>query len=424
MSDDTELTWEEIREQFTDRVVRLGGSDQSDQPATTTAGTRVSDVPGTEPAETAQPDATATELTRSANSAESQHPESNDEVGRSADPDTATEAGDAAGASLSRSTNEPTAIPSPPTFDAPLGKDGYVVERLHPGRREDKLTRVYKAEHPDIDDPVVLKGPNLTATRNREDLQPIVDEAKKWRRFADADHVVTLLNSGDSVRNPWIVMEYMDGGDLTERIGELSIEQALWTGICIVYGVYRAHRQGVQHLDIKPSNVLFTSMEDAWDIPKVGDWGESQTVETDESSTTFTPKYAAPEQHLHDDRSLARDLGIEWERFDSSTTEIDQYQLGVVIYELLTGTFPFETDEYRLGHAKFEYEPQPPSELVDDLPSSLDEPILKALQRDPHDRHPDVSLFLRELTVGYDDVVDRSVSFRRVNTNGWTTNGT
>lgn len=422
MTKETDLTWEEIREQFENRVIRLDATESAgniepekgstDSTVETSEGD--SNFSGTEHSEETGKESE----TQSGSFEQSSQEQKDPHHAASTGADTVGES--TARVSLSRSTNEPSAIPSPPSFDAPLSREAYDITPLYPTRREDKLTKVYKATHPDIDQPVVLKGPNWDATRDREKLKIIIQEAHKWQRFASADHVVTLINSGDSIEQPWIVMEYMDGGDLTDRIGDLSVEQAIWTGLAIVHGVYSAHRKAVQHLDIKPSNVLFQSMDDTWDIPKVADWGESQTVVASESSTAFTPKYAAPEQHLKEKRNLVEKHDIEWSRFNGDTTEIDQYQLGVVLYELLTGEFPFDTANHSIEDAKFEQDPHPPSELVTDLPPSADVSILRALETDPRDRYPNLAFLLRELAEVYDTVVERPVSLRGVKFDGWT----
>ena len=423
MTKETDLTWEEIREQFENRVMRLD-STESD-------GNIEPEKGPTEPTiETSEGDGDFSEIENpketerepEAQSSSFEHPSQEQKDSPHAPGTEVDTVGKSTSrVSLSRSTNEPSAIPTSPSFDAPLSREAYDITPLYPTRREDKLTKVYKATHPDIDQPVVLKGPNWNATRDREQLEVIIQEAQKWQRFASADHVVTLINSGNSIEYPWIVMEYMDGGDLTDRIGDLSVEQSIWTGLAIVHGVYSAHRKAVQHLDIKPSNVLFQSMDRAWDVPKVADWGESQTVVGSESSTAFTPRYAAPEQHLEEKRNLVEKHEIEWSRFNGDATEIDQYQLGLVLYELLTGEFPYDTADHSIEDVKFEQDPRPPSEVVTDLPLSADVPILRALETDPRDRYPNLAFLLRELAEVYDTVVERPVSLRGVKFDGWTT---
>jgi serine/threonine protein kinase len=217
-------------------------------------------------------------------------------------------------------------------------------------------------------------------------------------------------------------MEYMDGGSLTDRIGDLSIEQALWTGICITHGVYSAHRKGVQHLDLKPSNILFRSVDEGWDIPKVADWGTSRTVTDTDSSHAFTPKYAAPEQHLGQSPNLADRHDLDRSQFRGDAMEIDQYQIGLVLYELLTGEFPYPTASHSLKDSKFKQEPRPPSELVDSLPPAIDGPLIKALDTKPRHRHLDLVILLKELARVYDSIVDRDISLTGIkHDEGWTT---
>jgi serine/threonine protein kinase len=127
--------------------------------------------------------------------------------------------------------------------------------------------------------------------------------------------------------------------------------------------------------------VLFRSVEGAWDVPKVADWGLSKHLL--EHSTTvegFSPQYAAPEQF---------DDG-----FGPTDHVTDVYQLGAVLYELFTGRPPFEGRPTEVMRAVVEERPVPPSHLAG-VPTELDDVLLTAVATERADRYED-SIYLRD----------------------------
>jgi serine/threonine protein kinase len=208
----------------------------------------------------------------------------------------------------------------------------------------------------------------------------MLTEAETWQQLDDHDHIVSVLAYGAEPL-PWIGMEYMDAGHLGERAAEMDIEQALWTAIATTEGVWHAHRRGVAHLDLKPENVLFRRVEDAWDVPKVADWGLSKhLLEHSKSVEGVTPSYAAPEQYEPS--------------YGSADDISDIYQLGAVFYELFTGRPPFEGRPMEVMNRATSEQPSSPSDHAD-LPESLDEILLTALATEKDDRYESV-LYLRD----------------------------
>jgi outer membrane protein assembly factor BamB/tRNA A-37 threonylcarbamoyl transferase component Bud32 len=226
---------------------------------------------------------------------------------------------------------------------------------------------------------IAVKQPRIAGTIRSADADRLLSEAEVWSEIDDHDHIVSVLDS-DAEPLPWIAMEYMDGGTLAERAGTLDLPQALWTAVCVTRGVRHAHRAGVAHLDLKPRNVLFREIEDAWAVPKVADWGLSRyLLDHSNSVEGLTPQYAAPEQF--DEGSPTDDI-------------TDIYQLGAVFYELLTGRPPFEGRPAEVMQAVLESEPTPPSEIAD-LPPELDQVLLHALATDREERYDDI-VYLRD----------------------------
>jgi ABC-type transport system substrate-binding protein len=242
---------------------------------------------------------------------------------------------------------------------------------------------VTKATLPTASGDVILaiKEPRMSGTLHTDAVERLLDEAETWDKLDDHDHIVGVVDYG-SEPLPWIAMEYMDAGDLDDRAGELDIDQALWTATTVTKAVRHAHDRGVAHLDLKPSNILFRSVEDAWDVPKVADWGLSKhLLDHSKSIEGLSPHYAAPEQ-------------FDADTYGAVDHETDIYQLGAVFYELFTGQPPFEGKPFEVMNQIQHDTPTPPSEIAD-VPAELDEVLLTAIAREKGNRYEHV-LYLRD----------------------------
>ena len=233
---------------------------------------------------------------------------------------------------------------------------------------------------PDGDVTLAIKRPRMAGTLHTNTVEQMLDEAETWDRLDDHDQIVGVVDYG-SKPIPWIAMEYMDGGDLGERSGEIEVPQALWTALAVTKGVRHAHRRGVAHLDLKPQNVLFRTVENAWDVPKVADWGLSKhLLEHSKSVEGMSVEYAAPEQFDED--------------YGTTDDITDVYQLGAVFYELFTGRPPFEGQPFKVIDKVKADQPTPPSEIAD-VPDAVSEILLTALAKDKADRYDDI-IYLRD----------------------------
>jgi serine/threonine protein kinase len=236
---------------------------------------------------------------------------------------------------------------------------------------------VYQAKRKQDGLLVALKLPRVSPQQT-VDLEGILREAETWIKL-NHRNIVKVYEYGVKPV-PWIAMEYMARGSLRQRIKNLDLAATLSIVLQVADALYYAHHYGVVHRDIKPENILF----DAEDTPKVSDWGLGKLMleATGSSSGGMgTLLYSAPEQ-------------ISKSGFGETDWRTDVYQLGVVMYEMVTGQLPYrgESWEETLSRIK-EGKPRMPRELNPSISPELEQIVLKAMQRLKEDRYQDVLLF-------------------------------
>jgi non-specific serine/threonine protein kinase/serine/threonine-protein kinase len=186
-------------------------------------------------------------------------------------------------------------------------------------------------------------------------IKPGMDSERVIARFeaerqalAMLDHpnIAHVLDAGTTEQGrPYFVMEYVEGSPVTEHCdkNKLSIEERLRLFIHVCQAVHHAHQKGIIHRDIKPSNIL-VAVQDGQPVPKVIDFGVAralsqpltqQTLLTQQGQLIGTPEYMSPEQI-----DLA-DGGTDMRS--------DVYSLGVLLYVLLAGALPLESETLREG---------------------------------------------------------------------------
>jgi serine/threonine-protein kinase len=204
-------------------------------------------------------------------------------------------------------------------------------------------------------------------------------------------HDFNLLPSG----KPYLVLEFLEGESLEARLarGPLTLEQALSIARQIGSALQAAHIHGVVHRDLKPANVFLVSTvvdgEPAIQV-KVLDFGiskirGSQTLQTKDMILLGTPQYMAPEQ------AQGRNTEID--------ARTDEFALGAIVYETLTGKPPFSGENlpevvYKIVHER----PQPLNTLVPGLPVHVIATVERALEKNADQRFPDVTSFIAALT--------------------------
>lgn len=275
----------------------------------------------------------------------------------------------------------PEGIPDAPPIEGPIR-----LEALHPqeviGSGGNAVVR--RATLPNTGVAVALKEPYHRDDASTDIVDRFRTEAETWHRLDDHDHVVGVYDWATEP-HPWIALEYMDGGTLRDRLGEISTANAFWIGARLADATHHAHRHGVAHLDLKPTNVLFRDVDDAWDVPKITDWGLARLlIERSTSLEGLSPEYAAPEQ-------------FDPDVYGQPDERTDIYQLGVVLYELLVGERPFTGRGKRLVNAVLNEAPLPPTSVSSGLSPGVDTVLGQALAKHKGDRYETVVDLRRDL---------------------------
>jgi serine/threonine protein kinase len=234
---------------------------------------------------------------------------------------------------------------------------------------------IYRARDSLLDREVAIK---LLAGRYSEDeatRQRFTREALASARLSSDPAIVTIFDVGDWDGRPFIVMEYLSGGSLEDRIraGRPPASQALAWLEDAARALDTAHAQGIVHRDVKPGNLL---LDEAGDV-HVADFGIASATGMDSLTVAGTilgtAGYLSPEQ-------------AQGER---ATPASDRYALGVVAFELLTGRRPFARESPTAEAAAHANDPIPSvTDYAPELPSDqLDAVFRRALAKNPSDRY-------------------------------------
>jgi eukaryotic-like serine/threonine-protein kinase len=250
------------------------------------------------------------------------------------------------------------------------------------------MANVYLAEDEELGRRVAIK---ILNDRHASDDQFVERFRREAKNAAGLSHpnIVSVYDRGEAEGTYYIAMEFLEGLSLKEQIvaeGPLPIGRAIEITRQILRALGFAHRRGIVHRDIKPHNVLLADAPGDGDGRfKVTDFGISRTTTsrmTEAGSIVGTAQYLSPEQ--------ARGAPVD--------QRSDIYSVGVVLYELLTGTLPFNGEtplEIAMKHLS--EIPRPPSELRPEIPVDLDMVVLRALAKDPSDRYENAEEMDRDL---------------------------
>jgi eukaryotic-like serine/threonine-protein kinase len=247
------------------------------------------------------------------------------------------------------------------------------------------MGEVYRAVDSVLERTVAIKVLSERHSREKEVRARFRREALAAARLSGTPHVITVFDVGEHDEQPYLVMEYLDGGSVHDRLrddGRVPPGQALeWLGQAAI-ALDRAHAEGVVHRDVKPANLLL----DRDGSIVVTDFGIASTSGVDTltlpGTVLGTAGYLSPEQA----------------RGEPATAASDRYGLGVVAFELLTGRRPYEADTAATEAFAHVNAPVPSAEKIyPELPDGVDEVLERALAKNPEDRPATATALVSEL---------------------------
>jgi serine/threonine protein kinase len=263
------------------------------------------------------------------------------------------------------------------------------------------MASVYKARHVAFGEVLALKLVGTRLAHDPDFLKRFRNEAVITRRLHHPNAVrVEDLDATEDGR-PFIVMEYVDGRSLRELVrtdGPQPLARAVAVARQVCAALAAAHALGITHRDIKPDNILLGRGPDGAEHVKVLDFGIAKVRESTEGDgegytptrtgmIVGTPQYISPEQAMG-------------KRGDEVDGRADLYSLGVVLYEMVTGRLPFQSDTAMgmlLHH--LQTAPTPPDLARPDLaiPAPLSDVLMRALQKDREQRYANAGEMLAAL---------------------------
>jgi len=251
------------------------------------------------------------------------------------------------------------------------------------------MAEVYKAYHPGLDCYVAIKVLHNFLADEEDFLTRFQREAKIVATFRHPNIVqVQDFDFDAEDKLYYMVMELIDGPNLKTRLGEMAqegqvfpLEEAVHIVVSVANALDYAHQHGMVHRDIKPANIVFGQDDQVI----LTDFGIARMVNTTtltaSGAMVGTPAYMAPEQGVG----------------QAGDERADIYSLGVVLYQLLTGSLPFDADTPLGVILKHINAPlTPPTELNPDLPPGIEAVIMRALAKSPDNRYQTAKEFAAE----------------------------
>jgi len=271
-----------------------------------------------------------------------------------------------------------------------------IIRRLGAGG----MGTVFLAEQIEVGNrPVALKVLNRRFLEDPEFLQRFQVEAASTGRIHHAN-VVTVYESREGEDGtPYIAMEYLEGESLREALKRarkegrvFPVKECAEILMQVARGLAAAHKLGILHRDIKPDNIFLTHGDEGELAVKVVDFGiaklRESTFQTLPGRVLGTPAYMSYEQAF----------GVSSGELDARS---DVYSLGVVVYEMLTGCLPFQSNTPEGFLRKHVMEQPPPFRTVApnvDVPPAVERVVMKALAKNRDQRYASALDFAHELT--------------------------
>lgn len=255
---------------------------------------------------------------------------------------------------------------------------------------EGGMGRIFRAFDPELNRPVALK---FLRSMDPQGVAALVREARAQARV-DHPNICKVFEVKEWQGQIYIVMQFIDGETLDRMAPLLSLEQKVELVERVADAIHAAHRQGLIHRDLKPTNIMVRKDPDGTLTPFVLDFGLARDIaqggQTHQGTLLGTPHYMAPEQARGDTEHIDR--------------RTDVYALGVTLYELLTGAPPFAAYQGMecLRHI-LEDTPRPLRAMDPALPLDLQTIVMKCLEKDPSLRYGSARALAEDLRRFRDD---------------------
>ena len=232
------------------------------------------------------------------------------------------------------------------------------------------MAEVYCAHDNSLDRPVAVKILHEAYRSDVEFIEKFTGEAKAAARLAHPN-IVSIFDVGIDGVDHYIVMEYVQGNSLKDKIreeGALDILTATQIAKDIANGLAHAHAHNLVHCDIKPHNILMTPDGRA----KIADFGIARAIT--ESTMTYSGNVVGSVHYFSPEQAQGGTI----------TPKSDVYSLGIVMYEMLTNKLPFTGENpVSIAMKHIEEEPVPPSSLRPQIPPMLEAIVLRAMNKNP-----------------------------------------
>ncbi len=258
--------------------------------------------------------------------------------------------------------------------------DGYRIGRLVGGGA---MGEVYEAFHSGWLDPIAIKILREEFASN-ENFRLRFEREIRLMKSLVHPNIIPIYHHGRSGDHLYFTMKFIQGPTLFNMMRHQYFSPLTAWDILrpVAEGLDYGHSKGILHRDVKPSNIFVEYKEGKLHV-YLGDYGLGKAPEVDETLTHFgvpigTPEYMAPEAALGDKPDYRADI----------------YSLCVVAYEMLLGRLPFALEENQsklLAHVNFA--PIPPTVFRSDFPRSLEQVIMRGLEKYKENRHPSVMVF-------------------------------
>lgn len=229
---------------------------------------------------------------------------------------------------------------------------------------------------------------------------------RKFKREAQAagklshPHIVNIYDTGNDNDVYYIVMEYVDGGTLKDYInarGRLSYREGINYALAIASALGQAHKNNIIHRDVKPQNILLTKQKR---IPKVTDFGIARAI----TSSTMTM--------VDETMGSVHYLSPEQARGGYLDERSDLYSLGILLYEMVTGKLPFDSDSpVAVALMQIQEDIVPIRNLDPSAPEGLDVIIQNLTAKSPNDRYKNAAALIKDLKALREDF---SVKIRKI----------